>query len=202
MKQREISAWRYAGLTHEEFHEILGDFLKPNLKILQSVSCFVTIASFVFGLKYVGDPECWAIAAGYFVLSVVNMLIFALAMWTAPKNRELEYFLIFIHILSIYANGIYDAVITPEHYSVTFMVAIIVIPQVYNACLLYSVLTTVFAAINFIVWSIAFANESLVPVYVADAILFGVLSIILDQHVTDVKLRRCLSEKRALDSNR
>ncbi|MDO4483100.1 MAG: ATP-binding protein [Clostridia bacterium] len=192
----------YAGLTKEEYAEIQEAYLAPNSAILRVISLCSGILCLCFGLFMSLRPQGSNVVL-YVAIGIINLAVAILAWGRWRGNVGREKILTMVFVMSFYFLGIYTGTIgIPDRLAVLYIAAILALPMVFNdrpAVLLGEMLSTV---VVFSILAVKYKEPVIASTDVMDAVVFALVSIILNTFLYQTKAKGCLNEARVKQTNR
>ncbi|MDO4501993.1 MAG: ATP-binding protein [Coriobacteriia bacterium] len=193
----------YAGLTKDEYEQIQELYLAPNGAILRvfSLCCGILSAGFGIFTLFIRPEEGnhWL----YLAVGACCLVVAALSRWKARDNVKMEEALGLVFVLAFYFLGIYTGTVgIPDRLAVLFMVAIVVIPLLFNGRPMGQMGVMLGSTVVFCVLALLFKDPVIAATDVMDAVVFAVASIVISVFTYRAKAQGCLSELRALQKER
>lgn len=189
MKGKIYDIWHYAGLKKSEFDQIRGLFFAPNRTALNvgSVSCF--IITLMYSIISFYDYTIEGNRATYIVTCAVSLVIAILTMTNLTKRSvKFTNILVFVFTVSIYWLSIYTGTKgMPNMLAVTFMIAIIVLPILFNGMPAFLLGQMLIATAIFIPMALKYKVRGIGIVDVTNALSFCFISLVVNSYVSRTK---------------
>ena len=199
LRQTISRCLRYAGLTPEEYRQIkpeLHTSNRQNLRIFSLISAFFLFI--MFCISFVSDD----VSANRWVYFGVLLLMageYAAAQWIAPVRPGVLMPAVYLFISVLFVFGIVlGTVAGPDEQSVTFIALVLTMPLLFIDTPLRMGLCIYLYVLAFIVTVCVVKVDYVLAVDIINAVVFGLISVIVSTYMMGMKCRMYLYEQRAV----
>ena len=191
----KIKGYALYGDTDKQSYQAVKERIEVSNRITALV--FAIVASILTGIMLLLSffQEGFTGSKQVYIFGIMCSLIIIVVSVAAKKLPVLTYVAVYISLSVFLVYGIAIATITrPENQTVTFMVMLIFVPIIFVDRPLRMACTLVVYIILFIIMACQTKTGSVLSVDIADAIIFGILSIFSETVVYGTKIKSYVLE--------
>ena len=191
----------YAGLNKQDYDRIQSIYLAPNRIILTIFTLSFSIVTFGFTVFTFFAESLTGNRYIYLAVSIITLCIAIANLCKGKKSLRIISFLSGLFIAGAYIMAILLGTIgDPEHLAVTFIVAIISLPLIFNGRPVIRILEMIGASTIFIMLAYRFKSPDIVKIDMANLIAFAIASFVLNLLLSYTKARGYLSQYKAMEA--
>ena len=194
----------YAGLEKEEYDRIQELYLAPNRLLLQIFSALLAVLTFGFTLIAFRSSSISNNRFAYGGICVIALFVFIWSL-TCADRKNIRFLSVLGNLLTAatYWMGILNGTLgDPDRLALTFMVLIVVVPLLFNARPILTLLEMLTASLVFIAMTICFKADDVITADIADTLAFASVSIVLLLSITLSKARGYLNQWQAIEAKK
>lgn len=185
----------YGGIDKDDYRRIEGEIWKDNRKRQLLFSLIISLVSFVLFLASYRLPDYGMAYWLLFLIDTIASLITSLCLIILPPKKIILEVLLDIGYLLAYGSAIYIAcVLESDRVSVSFIVYLILLPQIVGGRPIGMICRTLAADICFIICNLIFCSGDVLSTNLMNAVIFGAVSLVMGTFEKRRDIQRYLDE--------
>lgn len=183
----------YAGMSQEEYRQILSDIQKENRKSLMSFSAIAFVFLLVmFVLSFVASDvknNRWV----YMIIMAIMGIIFVIANKIQDRYSNVLLVDVYAFVSILFVFGIILGTVTrPDEQTVTFVALLLTVPLLFTDKPVRMITCIFVFIISFVITAIYVKVDYVLVADIIDVTVFGIISAIISTYMMRVKCQRFL----------